>query len=78
MGAPSTSEVMELRRITAADPAYPKALVDTGPVLFARGNLVLLDHRLIGLLCSVRCPGMAILRAFDLGENLAVSRYRGY
>lgn len=36
----------------------------------ARGNLGVLDGRLIGFFCSVRSPGDAILKTYDLAKTL--------
>jgi predicted Rossmann fold nucleotide-binding protein DprA/Smf involved in DNA uptake len=36
----------------------------------AIGNLSLLGHRLLGLVCSQKCPGDAILKTFDLARAL--------
>ena len=38
--------------------------------LSLRGNAALLGHPLIGLFCSVRCPGSAILRALEWVKTL--------
>ncbi len=36
----------------------------------SKGNLDLLDRKLIGFFCSVRCPGDAILKTYDLARAL--------
>jgi predicted Rossmann fold nucleotide-binding protein DprA/Smf involved in DNA uptake len=38
--------------------------------LWAMGNLGILDERKVGLFCSVRCPGDAILAAYDAARQL--------
>ena len=40
------------------------------PAITSRGNLDLLDRRLIGFFCSVRCPGDVILKTYDLARTL--------
>ncbi len=40
------------------------------PVLYVLGDVALLHHPLLALLASVRCPGDAILRAYDLAREL--------
>jgi predicted Rossmann fold nucleotide-binding protein DprA/Smf involved in DNA uptake len=44
--------------------------VDAPASLSALGNLGLLQHRALGILASVRCPGRFILQAHDLAQNL--------
>ena len=38
--------------------------------LWVIGNLEILAERKVGLFCSVRCPGNAILRAYDVAQKL--------
>lgn len=46
-------------------------LVSSAPTrLWAIGNLAVLAERKIGLFCSIRCPGDAILRAYDAARDL--------
>lgn len=40
------------------------------PVITVRGNLDLLEGEIIGFFCSVRCPGDAILKIYDLARAL--------
>lgn len=40
------------------------------PHIWAIGNLEILDKRLVGFFCSVKCPGEVILRVYDLARNL--------
>lgn len=47
-----------------------KCLAGRYPDLWAIGNASLLDRPLLGLLCSVRCPGQIILRTYDLARSL--------
>ena len=55
--------------------AYPTALLrccDLGnpPVVTIQGNPALLDGPLLGFFCSVRSPGDAILKTYDLARTL--------
>lgn len=54
---------------------YPKRLRDKGlaeryPSLWVSGDASLLDRPLLGLLCSMRCPGQIILQTYDLARAL--------
>lgn len=40
------------------------------PVVTVQGNLDLLEGKIIGFFCSVRCPGDAILKIYDLARAL--------
>lgn len=40
------------------------------PAFTSKGNLDLLDRRLLGFFCSMRCPGDAILKTYDLARTL--------
>ena len=40
------------------------------PVISVQGNLGLLEGKIIGFFCSVRCPGDAILKIYDLALAL--------
>ena len=40
------------------------------PVITVQGNLDLLEGKIIGFFCSVRCPGDAILKIYDLARAL--------
>lgn len=56
--------------ITAADPRYPPTLLqrlgpDAAPGIHCRGNSALLGVPKTALFCSARCPGSAILPAYD-------------
>ncbi len=56
--------------ITAADPRYPPTLLqrlgrDAAPVIRCMGNVTLLGVPKTALFCSARCPGSAILPAYD-------------
>jgi predicted Rossmann fold nucleotide-binding protein DprA/Smf involved in DNA uptake len=61
--------------IDSTHPDYPVALRDKkGHTLFPRvwtvGNVKLLERRLIGFFCSVKCPGDLILKTYDLARSL--------
>ena len=43
------------------------------PAFTSKGNLDLLDRRLIGFFCSVRCPGDVILKTYDLARTFRSS-----
>jgi predicted Rossmann fold nucleotide-binding protein DprA/Smf involved in DNA uptake len=43
------------------------------PVISARGNLAILDDKLLALFCSARCPGDLIVKTYDLARNLRES-----
>lgn len=64
-----------LIKLDGSSPGYParlraKNLVDRYPELTLVGDPKLLDRPLLGLLCSVRCPGRIILGAYDLARSL--------
>ena len=66
---------MKIRRYEAGAPDTPAVLrccFEAGslPAVTSTGNLDLLDRRLIGFFCSVRCPGDAILKTYDLARTL--------
>jgi len=61
--------------IDSTQPDYPVALRDKKgralfPKVWAVGNVALLERRLIGFFCSVKCPGELILRTYDLARDL--------
>jgi len=52
--------------LTAADARYPSRLAaGASPQLSVLGNLDLLALSKTALFCSARCPGQAILTAYD-------------
>ena len=66
---------MDAIHIHQDDPRYPASLRTClngrAPAsLTAIGDLDLLRRRMIGLFCSMKCPGGLILRAHDLAQNL--------
>lgn len=57
------------------DPGYPPSLIrEFGPAaapgLQTRGNLALICRDAMAIVCSARCPGALILRAYDLAGKL--------
>ena len=66
---------MKLRRYESGDPDTPVALqrcfeAGSVPAIMSKGSLDILDGRLIGFFCSVRCPGDVILKTYDLARAL--------
>jgi predicted Rossmann fold nucleotide-binding protein DprA/Smf involved in DNA uptake len=72
--------------IDLTHPDYPASLKEReAPALFpqiwAIGNLALLETPLLGLFCSVKCPGDLILHTYDLAKVLrdsAISIVSGF
>ena len=69
---------MDVLSLASGNPGFPPALnkylADKAqPVIAALGCVELLRENKTGLFCSVKCPGTAILRAFDLGRELAAT-----
>jgi len=65
----------EMILVDQRNPHYPTKLregreVERFPRLAARGNTDILTKPLLGFLCSVRCPGEAILRTYDAARVL--------
>jgi predicted Rossmann fold nucleotide-binding protein DprA/Smf involved in DNA uptake len=61
---------MKPEKLEPGHPRYPASLrerlgADAAPRLTALGNLEILALPKIALFCSTRCPGSAILRAYD-------------
>lgn len=54
---------------------YPSALrrcsIDKSPIaVTSKGDVGILDRLLIGLFCSVRCPGDIVLKTYDFARAL--------
>ncbi len=54
---------------------YPESILnrlgnDSPSCLYALGNLSILDNRLMGLVCSVQCPGSVVIQTFDAVKEL--------
>jgi len=43
------------------------------PVIAVRGDVAILENKLLALFCSARCPGDLILKTYDLARNLRES-----
>lgn len=66
---------MEVRRILRGEPDFPHTLNASGGLLTAEfmdalGNAAILQEKMRGLLCSVKCPGDIILKTFDTARAL--------
>ena len=66
---------LPVSKLTPSDPRWPRKLSDhlqskAPPELWAIGATEILEARKIGLFCSVRCPGDAILGAYDSARKL--------
>ena len=61
---------MDAIRIEQGDSDYPTVLRDrlgnTAPsCLYAMGDAAILGNRLLGLVCSIQCPGSIVIKTFD-------------
>ena len=59
-----------LKTIMRKDKDYPAVLqnrlgVAAPAQLYVMGNVAVLQQRLLGLICSIKCPGSIILKTFD-------------
>jgi predicted Rossmann fold nucleotide-binding protein DprA/Smf involved in DNA uptake len=66
---------LQMTILDSTSPGYPSALKNKkGQLLFPRvwflGNAKLLESSLLGLFCSIKCPGDLILRTYDLARAL--------
>ena len=66
---------MTTNLIARGNDHYPKNILnrlgsDSPSCLYALGNLSILDNRLIGLVCSVQCPGSIVIKTFDAVREL--------
>ncbi|NQU20558.1 MAG: DNA-processing protein DprA [Candidatus Nealsonbacteria bacterium] len=66
---------MKAQRIEPGDRTYPPILVerlaDTAPQnLYALGDPGILRNQLLGLICSIQCPGSIIIKTFDVIRGL--------
>jgi predicted Rossmann fold nucleotide-binding protein DprA/Smf involved in DNA uptake len=60
--------------IETGSPDYPQTLKTTDnsacyPQIWAIGNLEILNRKLLGFFCSVKCPGDIILKTYDLARS---------
>jgi predicted Rossmann fold nucleotide-binding protein DprA/Smf involved in DNA uptake len=61
---------MKVRRIERGEPDYPAVLYDrldtaAPPCLYALGDTAIMRNRLVGLVCSIQCPGSIVIKTFD-------------
>jgi predicted Rossmann fold nucleotide-binding protein DprA/Smf involved in DNA uptake len=61
---------VDVQRIEQGDGAYPMALLDrlgdASPCcLYTMGDAAILRNRLLGLICSIRCPGGIVIQTYD-------------
>lgn len=61
---------MNVNRIVQGDSDYPTVLQDrlgedAPDCLYAIGKTTILRNRLLGMICSIQCPGSVILKTFD-------------
>ncbi len=66
---------VDIKTITLEDANFPIALKNglVRPIptcLWAIGNLEILDRRLFGFFCSIKCSGNIILKTYDLAQVL--------
>ncbi|MBI2266165.1 MAG: DNA-processing protein DprA [Armatimonadetes bacterium] len=59
-----------IARIERGDSDYPAVLRDrlgddAPPCLYAMGDAAMLRHQLLGLVCSVQCPGSVVIKTLD-------------
>jgi predicted Rossmann fold nucleotide-binding protein DprA/Smf involved in DNA uptake len=64
-----------LNIIETDSPNYPQLLKITDnsaryPQIWTIGNLEILNKKLLGFFCSVKCPGNIILKTYDLARSL--------
>ena len=63
---------VDVQRIEQGNSAYPAVLLNrlgnAAPYyLFAMGDVAILRNPLLGLVCSIRCPGGIVIQTFDAG-----------
>ena len=67
---PSDATILDLDHPNYPVPLRDKKAQALFPQIWAIGNLSLLERPLLGLFCSVKCPGDLILRTYDLARAL--------
>lgn len=70
---------MKARRIEPGDRDFPALQagwppIADPPVFYALGDPGILHHSLLGLICSIQCPGGIIIKTFDLIRRLRDKR----
>lgn len=66
---------MQVQKIDPEDHHYPPILHERmssnlPPALYALGDCGILRNRLLGLICSIQCPGSIIIKTFDTIRRL--------
>jgi predicted Rossmann fold nucleotide-binding protein DprA/Smf involved in DNA uptake len=66
---------VKVRRVEPGDSNYPAIRVGrlpiaASPAFYAMGDLSILHHPLLGLICSIQCPGSIIIKTFDFIRKL--------
>jgi hypothetical protein len=66
-----------VQTISRSDDTYPAVLQsrlgkDAPARLHALGETAILHQRLLGLICSIQCPGSIVLKTFDVEDNAAL------
>jgi predicted Rossmann fold nucleotide-binding protein DprA/Smf involved in DNA uptake len=61
---------VDVQRIEQGDGAYPTVLLDrlgdaATCCLYAMGDTAILRNRLLGLVCSIQCPGSIVIQTLD-------------
>lgn len=63
-----------MRRIEQGDSDYPATLLERFghdvPRLYAMGDVSILQHRSLGLVCSIQCPGSIVIQTLDAARAL--------
>lgn len=75
IGEAQRRDIVNVRRISYGDAEYPTVmrdrLGDAAPMyLHAFGDPGIIRNRLIGLICSVRCPGSIVIKTLDVARAL--------
>jgi len=68
---PNTRRLLKAQRIEPGDINYPplllERLTDAAPQnLYALGDPNILRNQLLGLICSIQCPGSIVIKTFDV------------
>ena len=66
---------MDVQRTEPGDSDYPTVLLDrlgdTAPqCLYAMGDATIIRNRLLGLVCSIQCPGSIVIKTYDAIREL--------
>jgi len=66
---------VKVRRVEPGDSNYPaipagRLPIAAAPTFYAMGDLSILHHPLLGLICSIQCPGSIIIKTFDFIRKL--------